>query len=145
MQATTHGVKVGGRKRAPTPEDLIELLRPELQQVFKPAFLGRLNVVPYYPVQDAVLRQIVRLKLDKLAARMTANHGAKLSFDNRVVDLIAGRCTEVDSGARNADAIIANTLMSDLSGRILERMAANQPVRTARIKVNKGELRTQLS
>ncbi|QWT45143.1 type VI secretion system ATPase TssH [Azospira inquinata] len=140
MQAVEHGVTVNGQSRAPTPEDLAELLRPDLQKAFKPAFLGRLNVVPYYPVQDDVMKRIIRLKLERVRARIEANHGARLDFGDALVELIASRCTEVDSGARNADAIIADTVLANLSDAVLERMAAGEPVRKISLKVKKDKL-----
>lgn len=120
MQAVRRGVSVDGKPRAPTPEDLQTLLRESLQQAFKPAFLGRLNVVPYYPVQDEVLKQIVRLKLDNVCERVLRNHGTVLRYEEKLVNLISSRCHEVDSGARNADAIIANTVLSALSAYFLQ-------------------------
>ena len=140
MHAVEHGVKVNGKARAPTPEDLIELLRSTLQKSFKPAFLGRLNVVPYYPVQDDVLKRIVQLKLSRVSDRVLKNHGAALKFDDALVDLIASRCTEVDSGARNADAIISNTVLSALSDAFLMRMAENKAIKRVTLSVKRGKL-----
>ena len=140
MRAVEHGVTVDGESRAPTPEDLAELLRADLQEAFKPAFLGRLSVVPYYPVQDEVLKRIIRLKLERVRQRIARNHGAELKFDEALVNLVAERCTEVDSGARNADAIIANTVLAALSDEILARMAEGEPVAQVRLKVRKGTL-----
>lgn len=140
MRAVEHGVTVDGKPQAPTPEDLIELLRATLQKSFKPAFLGRLNVIPYYPVQDEVLKRIVRLKLSRIRDRVLKNHGAELIFDDALVDLIVSRCTEVDSGARNADAIISNTVLSALSDAFLERMAENKPIKRVALSVKRGQL-----
>ena len=140
MRAVEHGVKVNGKPRAPTPEDLIERLRSTLQKSFKPAFLGRLSVVPYYPVQDDVLKRIVRLKLTRVSDRVLKNHGATLKFDDALVELIASRCTEVDSGARNADAIISNTVLATLSDAFLMRMAENKPIKRVTLSVKRGKL-----
>ena len=107
----------------PTVESLNELLKPELNRVFKPAFLGRTAVVPYYPLRDENMRKIVRLKLNKIGKRIRANHGAAFEYDDAVVDAIADRCTEVDSGARNIDNILTGTVLPEVSGHVLERMA----------------------
>lgn len=112
----------------PTPEQLVEGLRDELNQVFKPAFLGRLTVVPYYPVKDAILERIVALKLARIRKRFERNHHAVLSYDDALVKAIAARCTEVDSGARNIDNILSKTLMPELAQRVLERMAQDKPI-----------------
>lgn len=140
MRAVEHGVTVEGKNRPPTPEDLVELLRKDLQRAFKPAFLGRLAVIPYYPIGDEVMRRIVGLKLDKVSKRLLANHGAKLVCDDALADLIVARCTEVDSGARDADAIITNTVLAQVSEQVLVRMAGGQAVRTVEVKVRKDKL-----
>ncbi|MFH1216400.1 MAG: type VI secretion system ATPase TssH [Pseudomonadota bacterium] len=107
----------------PTPEGLAETLRPELQDHFKPAFLGRLKVIPYFPLTDDNLRLIVRLKLNKVAKRMMENRETQFLFTDDVIESIASRCTEVDSGARNIDHILNNTLLPELSRELLSRMA----------------------
>ncbi|AZF13688.1 type VI secretion system ATPase TssH [Pseudomonas sp. R3-18-08] len=117
----------------PTPEQMVEGLREELNQVFKPAFLGRLTVVPYYPVKDAILERIVALKLARIRKRFERNHHAVLSYDEALVKAIAARCTEVDSGARNIDNILSKTLMPELAQRVLERMAQDKPIESLAI------------
>jgi type VI secretion system protein VasG len=107
----------------PSPEALATAIRPELVKIFKPAFLGRLVVVPYYPVRDEALKAIVRLKLDKVARRMRDNNRIALSYADSVVDVIASRCTEVESGARNVDNILTNTLLPDISKQLLGKIA----------------------
>ena len=144
MRAVEHGVTVDGKARAPTPEDLTELLRSTLQKSFKPAFLGRLNVIPYYPVQDEVLKRIVRLKLSRIRDRVLKNHAAELIFDAALVELIVSRCTEVDSGARNADAIISNTVLSALSDAFLACMAESKPIKRVTLSVKRGKLNVEI-
>jgi type VI secretion system protein VasG len=119
----------------PTPEDIVEGLRDELNQVFKPAFLGRLTIVPYYPVKDAILERIVALKLERIRQRFERNHQAVLSYDEALVKAIASRCTEVDSGARNIDNILSKTLMPELAQRVLERMAQDKPIQSLSIEL----------
>jgi type VI secretion system protein VasG len=119
----------------PTPEDIVEGLRDELNQVFKPAFLGRLTIVPYYPVKDAILERIVALKLERIRQRFERNHQAVLSYDEALVKAIASRCTEVDSGARNIDNILSKTLMPELAQRVLERMAQDKPIQSLNIEL----------
>ncbi|AMB87731.1 ClpV1 family T6SS ATPase [Pseudomonas agarici] len=117
----------------PTPDELVEGLRDELNQVFKPAFLGRLTVVPYYPVKDIILERIVALKLARIRQRFERNHHALLGYDEALVKAIASRCTEVDSGARNIDNILSKTLMPELAQRVLERMAQDKPIESLTI------------
>jgi type VI secretion system protein VasG len=120
---------------APGPQALAETLRPELQKHFKPAFLGRLKVVPYYPITDKIMRRIVQLKLNRIAKRMRDNRNIEFIYEPDLIDSIAGRCTEVDSGARNADHILTNTLLPDLSKEILSRMATGEQIISVSVKV----------
>lgn len=140
MRAVENGVTVGEENRPPTPEDLAELLRPSLQRAFKPAFLGRLSVIPYYPISDEIMRLIVGLKLSRVQARMQANHGARLLYDDALTEMIVARCTEVDSGARDAEAIITDTVLSQVSEQVLARMAEGKPVREVALKVRSDKL-----
>jgi len=120
----------------PGPDGLVKALKPELNKIFKPAFLGRMVVIPYLPVRDENLKQIIRLKLGKIQRRIQENHKIELSFDNSLVDEVAKRCTEVESGARNVDNILTNTLLPDISREVLGSMAANEPM--SRIHVSIG-------
>jgi len=144
MRAVEHGVKAGEKTRRPTPGDLVELLRETLQRAFKPAFLGRLSVVPYYPVQDEALKAIIRLKLEKVRRRIEAHHAAVMTYDEALVDLMAARCTEVESGARNADAILSNLILAELSGKLLERMGDGRKIGTIAVKLRKGKVGFQI-
>ncbi|KAF0815361.1 Chaperone protein ClpB [Andreprevotia sp. IGB-42] len=119
----------------PSEESLRDALRDELNQVFKPAFLGRMQVVPFYPVKDEVLKQIVRLKLNKIKKRVKINHNASFDYDEALVEAIAARCTEVDSGARNIDNIVSGTLLPQVAGAVLARMAEGQVVERIAVSV----------
>lgn len=121
----------------PDPEPLIEALRPDLLKVFKPALLGRMIAVPYYPISDDVMRLIIKLQLGRIARRMNENHGAEFSYDDAIVNEIANRCKEVESGARNVDHILTRTLLPEISGQVLARMAEGKTI--ARVEVNLGE------
>lgn len=90
-----------------------------MYKAFKPAFLGRLTVIPYYPLTDDALAEIIRLKLDKITGRIRDNYDVPCVIDDEVIELILSRCHEVDSGARNADAIISHTLLPQLAGQLL--------------------------
>lgn len=140
MRAVEHGVVEGEAKRQPTAQDLEEILRNTLQKAFKPAFLGRLRVVPYFPVQDEILKAITRLKLDRICRRISANHSAEMTYDATLIDLLVERCTEVESGARNADAIISALILSELSDRLLEKMAEAKKVKSIGLKLKKGKI-----
>jgi type VI secretion system protein VasG len=107
----------------PSPEGIVKAMKPELDKVFKPAFLGRLVIIPYYPVRDEALKSIIRLKLGKIQKRMLETHKIELTYAPELVEEVANRCTEVESGARNVDNILTNTLLPDISKKLLETMA----------------------
>jgi type VI secretion system protein VasG len=118
----------------PDAQTLGEALRPVLYKSFKPAFLGRMKVVPYYAISDDVLEKIIRLKLDRIAARVRENHKASFEYDNKLVEAVLARCTEVDTGARNVDHILNGTLLPEIAEQVLARMAAASAIE--RIKVS---------
>ncbi|MEW6761852.1 MAG: type VI secretion system ATPase TssH [Pseudomonadota bacterium] len=107
----------------PAPGALEEMVRPYLVKQFKPAFLGRLKVVPYYPLSDDVLANIIELKLRRIGERIAANHKAAFDYDEALVEAVLARCTEVDSGARNVDNILNGTLLPEVAESVLARMA----------------------
>ncbi|MGC2327336.1 MAG: AAA family ATPase, partial [Candidatus Sulfotelmatobacter sp.] len=111
---------------APSPAALVTALKPELNKIFKPAFLGRMVVVPYYPVRDEALKKIIVLKLGKIQRRVQENHKISLTYEDALINEVARRCTEVESGARNVDNILTNTMLPDISRLILGRMAAGE-------------------
>lgn len=119
----------------PTPEALVKALKPELNKIFKPAFLGRLVIVPYYPIRDESMKKIVVLKLGRIRKRLQESHKIDLVYDQALVDEVARRCTEVESGARNVDNILTNTLLPDLSRGLLEKMAAGEKLTSIRVTV----------
>ena len=120
----------------PEPEVIGDLIRPELLRVFKPALLGRMAVVPYYPVSDEVMRRIIRLQLERVGKRLSENHGASFSYDEAVVNEIANRCEEVESGARNIDHILTRTLLPEMSNEFLSCMAEGKSVSRVHVGVN---------
>ncbi|MGQ7246811.1 type VI secretion system ATPase TssH [Halomonas sp. V046] len=120
----------------PEPEALVEEMTTTLNGVFKPAFLGRLKIVPYYPVQGEVLTRIVDLKLDRLARRFRDHHGASLSFDDALAAHIAERCTQTDSGARSIDHLLTGALMPQLAERVLQSMADDSPIESIAIGID---------
>ena len=120
---------------APTPEGLATALRPELLKVFPPALLGRLSVLPYYPLSGAMLAGIVRLHLKRIEQRIRQNHDIALHIDEAVVPYIVERCTEAPSGGRMIDAILTNTMLPDMSVALLERRMRGDEVRRIKVRV----------
>ena len=120
----------------PSAEGLVKALKPELDKVFKPAFLGRMVIIPFFPVRDDNLKQIIRLKLGKVQRRIANTHHVRLEYGEAVVDSIAARCTEVESGARNVDNILTHTLLPEISMRLLEQMATGEGIGTITVGVS---------
>jgi type VI secretion system protein VasG len=120
----------------PSPEGIIQAMKPELDKTFKPAFLGRMVLIPYYPVRDEVLKTIVKLKLRKIQKRLLETHKIRLDAGQDVIDAVAARCTEVESGARNVDNILTNTVLPDISRRLLNLMVEGEKPEAIAISVS---------
>jgi type VI secretion system protein VasG len=121
----------------PTVDELDQKIRPQLVKAFKPAFLGRLKVIPFYPISDDVLVEIIKLKLTKIQKRIAINHKAELVYDNKLVEAVLARCTEVDSGARNVDNILNGTLLPEVAETVLSRMAQGQSFEKIKVSAHK--------
>ena len=117
----------------PDPESVSAALRPSLLKVFPAALLGRLIVVPYYPLDDEVLKSIIQLQLSRIEKRIRQTHSAEFTYTPAVVELIAARCTELESGGRMIDAILTQTLLPDISREFLNRLMAGIQVRKVHV------------
>ncbi|HEX4173538.1 MAG TPA: type VI secretion system ATPase TssH, partial [Acetobacteraceae bacterium] len=124
----------------PSYDELAKALRQPLLQVFPPALLGRMVTVPYLPLSDAVMEQIVRLQLGHIATRISERHQLSFSYDPGVISLILSRCTELESGGRMIDAILTNTLLPDISGGLLRRVLASEATAAVHVGVENGAL-----
>ncbi len=122
----------------PDAQGLTSALRPELLKTFKPAFLGRVTLLPFFPLSDGVLRGITRLKLDRIGRRIEEHYHAAFEYGPEVVEAIASRCTEVESGARNIDHILTRTLLPELAGEFLSRLAEARAIQRVRVSLAGG-------
>jgi type VI secretion system protein VasG len=120
------------------PEELSQMLRPELLKVFPPALLGRMVAIPYYPLSNTMLGGIVRLQLDRIGRRIRDNHDAAFTYDDAVVDHIVSMCNDPDSGGRMVDNIVTNTLLPALSREFLNRSLAKQEINEASVGIADG-------
>ena len=123
---------------APDAASLGEALMPELMKYFKPAFLGRVSLVPYFPLSPEIIRKIVVLQLNKVRRRVQEAYGTGFAWDQAVVDTIAARCTETSSGARNVEKILSRTLLPELSTEVLSRLAEGGTINGVTVGVNTG-------
>ncbi len=123
----------------PDPEGLGKALREPLLKVFPPALLGRLVTIPYYPLSDDMIGEIVRLQLGRIEKRIKQNHKVPFGYDDEVVKLIVSRCTELESGGRMVDAILTNTMLPAISQEFLKRMVESKPIAEVRVGVQDGD------
>ncbi|MEQ9400085.1 MAG: type VI secretion system ATPase TssH [Longimicrobiales bacterium] len=136
VAADTIASVVRASPERPGADELVEAIRPELRSHFPAAFLGRLITVPFYPLGDAEIRDIVELKLAEIQRRVWETHLTDLTYDPDVVRVVSERCTEVDSGARNIDSILSGSMLPELSTRILEYMADGEPLSLIRVRLD---------
>ena len=125
----------------PAAEGIAKALREPLLEVFPPALLGRLVVIPYCPLGDPVLVSIVRLQLERIARRITERHKIPFGYDEEAVRLLVGRCTEVESGGRMIDAILTNTVLPAISREFLTRTMEGKALSSVRLAVADGDFR----
>ncbi|MDR6291633.1 MULTISPECIES: type VI secretion system ATPase TssH [Inquilinus] len=121
---------------APDADGLAVALREELAKSFKPAFLGRVTVVPYLPLSQDTLRQVATLQLQRIAGRIERKFGATLRYSPELTDAVVARCTDASAGARGIESLLTKTLLPDLSAQFLARMAEGKPVEQATVEID---------
>ena len=120
----------------PDAAGLAEALMPELMKTFKPAFLGRVTLVPYFPLSPDIIKKIVGLQLNRVRRRVQESYGAKFLYEDVLIDTIAARCTETSSGARNVEKILSRTLLPELSAEVLSRLADGNAIESITVGVD---------
>jgi type VI secretion system protein VasG len=123
----------------PEPEGMAKALREPLLKVFPPALLGRLVTIPYYPLSDQMLGQIVKLQLGRIKKRVEARYKIPFEYGEDVIKLVVSRCTESESGGRMIDAILTNTMLPDISREFLRGMMEGQAVAGVAVGVKDGQ------
>jgi type VI secretion system protein VasG len=132
-------MKMAAQGQKPDPARIAEALRGPLLEVFPAALLGRVVVIPYYPLSDEMLGNIVRLQLDRVKKRVTERYQIPFVYDDAVVQLISSRCTELESGGRMIDAVLTGTLLPQLSRELLLRTLAGNPPAKVSVSVSGSE------
>jgi type VI secretion system protein VasG len=120
----------------PDPESMAKALREPLLKIFPPALLGRLVVIPYYPLSDDILAKIVKLQLKRISKRVQDRYRIPFEVGDDVVKLVVSRCTESESGGRMIDAILTNTMLPDISKEFLQRMLAGKAIEKVAVGVH---------
>ena len=123
----------------PEPEGIAKALREPLLKVFPPALLGRLVTIPYYPLSEKMLGEIVKLQLNRIKKRIEARYRIPFEYGEDVVRLVVSRCTESESGGRMIDAILTNTMLPDISREFLNRMIDGRPISGVQVGAKDGE------
>lgn len=124
----------------PDSESLANALRDPLLKVFPAALLGRIAVIPYYPLNEEMMREIAKLHLRRIQKRIEAAHDIELTYDDAVLEHVVSRCTELESGGRLIDAILTNHVVPTVGREILERMMSGTPLKAVRIGIESGSL-----
>ncbi|WP_159965163.1 AAA family ATPase, partial [Caballeronia terrestris] len=127
-----------GAHAVPQPEEIARALRSPLVDVFPPALLGRVAVIPYYPLDDTMLDAVIRLQLARIERRIAERHRVAFSYDDAMVRQIASRCTEFESGGRMIDAILTNTLLPRISAEFLTRLIDGREVAKVEVSARDG-------
>ncbi|MFT5691696.1 MAG: type VI secretion system protein VasG [Oceanicoccus sp.] len=124
----------------PDPEVLLDSIRPELLKQFKPAFLGRTNLVAFFPLEDENLMKIAAINMRRIEKRLRSHYGAGFSYDEDVLLHIVARCQDADTGARNIENILTRTMLPELASECLQRMAQEEEISNVHIGVNEEGL-----
>jgi len=122
----------------PDMDQLVGLIRPKLSAHFKPALLARMTILPFYTIDQAAMKMITDLKLNKISRRMAATHDMKIEFEPAVTQAIADRCKEVETGARNIDHIIRGNLLPAMSTQLLQKMSEGQMPSSLKVSIGSG-------
>lgn len=128
----------------PSAEELLDVLKPSLYKQFKPAFLGRMRIVPFFPLHDDLLARIIKHKLNKITARLKQQYNITIEYNDDLIELLLSRCTEVDSGARNIDNILNSTVLPALATEILVALSHQNLPKVIFIHVQDDEITYQL-
>lgn len=115
-------------KELPDPEVILDNFRPVLLKYFKPAFLGRTNVIPYYPLSDEDLIKICEINMNRIRKRVREHYDADFSYHDDVTLHIVARCQEVDTGARNIENILTRSMLPELASECLAKMSSGEKI-----------------
>lgn len=124
----------------PDADTLIAQLKPNLYQQFKPAFLGRMQIVPYFPLHDDLLVRIIEHKLNKIIQRIESQYQTQVEYSDELTELLLSRCTEVDSGARNIDNILNSSVLPAIATKLLVALSEQKLPKTILIDVDEDTI-----
>ncbi|MEL0603101.1 type VI secretion system ATPase TssH [Pseudoalteromonas undina] len=129
----------------PSIKGLLKALQDDLLASFKPAFLGRINVIPYIPLSDDILSEIASLQIAKIVKRVNKHYDAELKYENDVIEYIIDNCQNAGSGARNIHTILQNKLLPLLSEVLLSSMIDDKKINSIKLAVKDNEFNIELN
>lgn len=133
-------MKIGALPEVPPLDAVVNAIRPALSKHFKPALLGRMTIVPYLPMTNAVLKEIVRIKVDALVARMLASQKLRVTYEPSILGELAARCAESEAGARNVEHVLSSSLYPELAKVLLQRVASGEPLARLHLRLSEEGL-----
>lgn len=131
--AATHSMSQYFGKTDVDENELLEAIRPELLEDFRPAFLGRSTIVPYFPLSQEVLSKIIAINLNKIEKRLMDHYKAKMIYGDEVMSYLLEKCTDPDTGARNAENVINKSLLPVISNACLTALAKGDEISTVKV------------
>ncbi|MCG7490049.1 type VI secretion system ATPase TssH [Vibrio sp. Of14-4] len=126
-------------------EELLESIRPDLQHYFKPAFLGRTTIVPYYPLNDEELSKITEISLNRIKKKLAEQYQASFTWDKGFVDYVVAKNTDPTTGGRAVEQIINRSLMPKLAEECINRLSQQQPISQVSVVAANSEMGFELT
>jgi type VI secretion system protein VasG len=124
--------------------ELVEAIRPELQNFFKPAFLGRSTVIPYYPLSDDELKKITEINLRRIEKKLQEQYAATFEWSDAFIDFVVARNSDSTTGGRAIEQIINRSLMPQLAQECIMRLSEEQPINRVVVTIEDGSMKLQI-
>lgn len=142
--AATHAISQYFGKDDVNEEQLLEDIKPELLEDFRPAFLGRSTIVPYFPLTQDVLQKIIEINLNRIKSRLKDRYKADVIFSSDTMQYLLDRCTDPDTGARNAENVINKSILPAVSNACLQALVDGKEINELSVKLVGGEFEVEL-
>lgn len=142
--AATHAISQYFGKDDVNEEQLLEDIKPELLEDFRPAFLGRSTIIPYFPLTQDVLQKIIEINLNRIKLRLKDKYKAGVTFSPDTMQYLLDRCTDPDTGARNAENVINKSILPAVSNACLQALVDGKEINELSVKLVGGEFEVEL-
>ncbi len=128
----------------PAVPELTQAIFPELQRFFKPAFLGRATIVPYFPLDDEEMAKIAQLSLRRIEKRVTAHYNATFTYEPQVIDLLISMNQSPETGARAIEQLINRQLMPELANQCIVKMSQGERINSVNISIDNHQFQIDI-